>query len=289
MRAIGRRANRSRRFSWPIVLACALGATACASTRYVYQPTEQVSATVQGLPAARYAIPPELPEGTLRIASFGVRELQTADPAGGTRRLRMLLVRMIVENNGSDQPFSIDTRSQLLELAGEGSSRAAYVNGAIAGAPLLSIGKGQKAALDLYYPLPEPLQSESHLADFDLLWQVGAGTRMVNGRTSFERLRVEPPEDWYYSAGWGPYWWYDPFWGDFAFYHHPYWHYVGPPYPVYHYPVYHSPAYGYPVYRHPVYPPAPRVAPPPPPPRAAPPPAPPAPHAAPPPAPPPRH
>ena len=35
---------------------------------------------------------------------------------------------MVVTNDGDDVPWQIDTREQLAEIAGEGRSRALYVN-----------------------------------------------------------------------------------------------------------------------------------------------------------------
>ncbi|WP_437600706.1 hypothetical protein WMF28_03945 [Sorangium sp. So ce590] len=54
-----------------------LGMAACASQqRFYHQPEEQASARIAGRPAARYTIPPEQPRGDVRVATFGVPEIE---------------------------------------------------------------------------------------------------------------------------------------------------------------------------------------------------------------------
>src|SRR5689334_15189870 len=64
-----------------IVLAgAALGLTAC-EPMYVYRPAvSTTAATIAGLPASYYEVPPEAPRGHVRIATMGFAEIQ---PRGG--------------------------------------------------------------------------------------------------------------------------------------------------------------------------------------------------------------
>src|SRR5262245_45968948 len=79
----------------------------CSSAdKFLYSPSEQASATVDGYPAARYAIPPERPVGTVLVASPGVVDMKF----DGNVKTRMLSVRMIVANNQDDAVWKIDTR-----------------------------------------------------------------------------------------------------------------------------------------------------------------------------------
>src|SRR5262245_31046046 len=129
-----------------------LGLAACASsTPYVYTP-ERASVNVDGMPGADHAIPPEAPEGDVRVASFGVTELA---PAPGAAQIPVLQVRMIVSNNGDPTPWSIDTRAQEIEIQGEGRSAPLYVNGDQPGspAPQITVGEREQKTLDFYFPL----------------------------------------------------------------------------------------------------------------------------------------
>lgn len=201
-----------------VVLAGALG---CGSG-YVYTP-ESANATVAGMPASRTEIPQEKPEGAIEVTSYGVTQLhrdQATIPA--------LHIRAIVTNDGDDTPWTLDTTQQLVEIPGEGQSRAMYVNGDVGTLPNVMIARHERRVLDFYFPLPDTIKSDSHLPRFDLLWQVKTSARTVASRTSFERVDTEPEVAyepamaWPLWAGYGPYWWYDPFYPRMVFLHvHP--------------------------------------------------------------------
>jgi len=190
----------------------------CASTQYVYSPEENATARVQGHPAALYQIPPEAPEGTVRVATLGIAKLALARPEGYVH-VRALHVRMVVDDNG-DEPWTFDTREQIAVLPGRGQSRAAWVSSSIGQPPLVQIPPGASATLDLYYPLPRAMQDASEIPGVQVVWRVQTPQRVVAERTSFERLKVEPAPTPAYAWGtgwWGP-GWYDPFWPDYTFY-----------------------------------------------------------------------
>lgn len=202
--------------------AGALLVAACAET-YVYRPTENVSATVEGRAAARYDVPPEQPRGEVRVASFGVATFENGDG-----EVRVLHVRMVVENN-SGAPWTVDTRQQIASIPGAGDSRPAWASTSGAGRlPVIQVPAGGKRTLDLFYPLPEDMQKESRIPEFDFVWRVQTDTRLIAERTPFDRLRVEPLYasgyyGWggFYGPGWGPSWWYDPYWPSWSFYRRP--------------------------------------------------------------------
>jgi len=209
-------------FGGSVALAMMLG---CSSDKYLYSPAEQATATMDGLPAGRYAIPPEQPLGTVVIASPGVVELKFSDGV----KTRMLSVRMTVTNNSDDVPWKIDTREARIVLPGGGESAPAYVNTDGQELPVVEVARGHKRALDLYYPLPAEAKDEKHVPEFDFKWQVHTSNRTVAERTPFDRLELEPayaaPN---YAWGFAPYWWYDPFWPGATYAY-------GPPY-VYRHP-----------------------------------------------------
>jgi hypothetical protein len=200
-----------------IVIAGMLG---CAgSSNYVYAP-DTANATVAGLPAARTEIPPERPQGSIEVTSYGLTSLRqdnTSVPA--------LQVRAIVTNDGDPTPWTLDTTKQMVEIPGEGWSRAIFVNADVGTLPNVTISQRERRVLDFYFPLPDTVRDESHLPRFDLLWQIDTPARTVASRTSFDRVDKEPevayatPTPWPVWAGYGPYWWYDPFYPRTVFIH----------------------------------------------------------------------
>jgi hypothetical protein len=198
---------------------------ACAgNSSYVYQP-DTANATAAGLPATRTPIPQEKPQGAIEVVSYGVTDLRR-----DAMTIPALHVRAIVTNDGDDTPWTLDTTQQLVEIPGEGKSRAIFVNADIGTLPNVTIGKRERRVLDFYFALPDTIHKASQLPRFDLLWQVNTPERVVASRTSFERVDREPADvadapttAWPLWAGWGPYWWYDPFYPRVVFVHaHPY-------------------------------------------------------------------
>jgi hypothetical protein len=193
-----------------LILALALGAVACTTSDYIYEPAEHANARVEGVQAADYAIPPENPAGDIRLATFGISEI-TPQGAPDGAKLKALHLRAIIANN-SDQTWTFDTREQRLTLADRGESRAAFAT-ADAGTPppTVEIAPKGKRTVDLFFPMPRDLQNESKLPAFDALWTVHTAATTVLQRTPFERLAIKPPA--YYEYGWS-YWGGSPYWFD---------------------------------------------------------------------------
>jgi hypothetical protein len=127
-------------------------------------------------------------------------------------------VRVVVANNDDRGPWQMDTREQVAALDGYGQSRPAFAEASVGPAPIVTIAPGTNATVDLYYPLPEAMQKASEVPHFELLWRVHTPEMPVAERTSFERVKLEPPPYTYYAWewGWGPSW-YDPFWPDYTY------------------------------------------------------------------------
>jgi hypothetical protein len=189
------------------VLLGGIGLAACDEPSYIYRPAvSTTSATVNGLPASYYTIPPEAPRGNVRIVTMGFAEIQ---PQGSAEQLRALHVRMVVANN-SDASWYVDTREQHAVLPEGGESRPAYATVDHGAPPVVEIPPRGERTIDLFYPLPAQVQKESALPSFAMLWQVNTNTRAVVDRTPFERqeLITDVYPDYY---DWrGPYW-YDPY------------------------------------------------------------------------------
>jgi hypothetical protein len=210
------------------------GLAGCAgNSQYMYEPNT-ANATTAGLPAARTPIPQEQPQGAIEVASYGVTDLQR-----DSTTIPSLHVRAVVTNDGDETPWMFDTSQQMVEIPGEGKSRAMWVNTDVGTLPNVVIGKGERRVLDFYFPLPDSMQKAAQIPQFDLLWQVKTAARTVASRTSFDRVDREPNDAVYADAGWplwagyGPYWWYDPWYPGWGFYHvRPYVVYRGGHHPV---------------------------------------------------------
>jgi hypothetical protein len=206
----------------PAVLALgALSLFAC-ENHYVYAPATNTGADVAGRPASQVSIPPEAPRGDVRVATFGISELE-AQGKSDEPKVQSLHLRMIVANN-SAAPWTVDTRAhtraQKLVLPDRGESGPAFAS-ADAGTPppLVTIPAGGKRTIDLFFPLPEDMAKASQLPAFDAVWTVQTDARPVTERIPFERLQVEPAYagayDWDY---WGAPYWYDPLYYPHAWY-----------------------------------------------------------------------
>jgi hypothetical protein len=190
---------------------------------------------VSGLPAARYAIPPERPQGEVLVVSTGITEIKPNNvPA------RALFARVIVTNNSDESTWQLDTRKQAVAF-GNDRIPPKYVNTFGQPLPIVEIPKGEKRTIDFYFPLPPEMETNGDLPQFDLTWNVETGTRAIAERTSFDRFQVEPYPYYgypyygypyysypyygypYYGWGYGPYWGASFYYG--GYYGHPYYGY----------------------------------------------------------------
>ncbi|HVV85377.1 MAG TPA: hypothetical protein VHE35_20090 [Kofleriaceae bacterium] len=187
-----------------------------ATAGYIYSPQGATTWT-DGYPATTVAVPPEAPQGSVTVTSFGMVQI-TPD---GSNPIDVLQVRMTVSNDGDDTPWTVSTSDQLVEIVGEGRSGPIYVNTDAPSAPAIPIARRERRVFDLYYPLPANFGTEA-LPAFDFLWQVNTAARPYASRTRFERIETQPPTygDVVLYSGWGPYWWYDPFYPRRVFVHH---------------------------------------------------------------------
>jgi hypothetical protein len=212
-----------------LALAAALGGlllTGCAESAYLYRPAGQAAATVGGVPAASYDIPPGQAAGTVRVASLGVTELAIDDAS-----VPVVRARMTVTNSSDDAGWELDTSDVQADF-GAGKQRPAFANAAGSELPLITIPRGQERTVDLFYRLPEATPDADSLPAFELDWKVKTGTVEVAGSTSFERTEVDDSV----ATGapvavmYAPYWWYDPLfysrpmyigapWGERPWYH----------------------------------------------------------------------
>jgi hypothetical protein len=195
-----------------LVSGCATSvAYAPPEREYGYRPSAISLTDMNGFAAAVYPLPPERPEGELRVVSFGFTAMQAAH---GAPSFPTLHVRVIASNNGDPTVWRLDTRQVLLAVPGLGDVAALYVNSDQGSMPLLSVPRGERRTVDFYFPLPRPVTAPDGLPGFDLRWQVQTGTRLVAERTMFQRVELpraipmQPATE--LVIGWGPFWWFPP-------------------------------------------------------------------------------
>jgi hypothetical protein len=190
----------------------ALAVAGCAH-EYAYVPVDAAGA---GMPAARYPIPPEAPQGEVYVTSFGFTQMDVAEG----RSAEMMHARLVAVNGGG-VPWTVDGRAQQLAVApGMAPLQPAYINtdtGMNPG-PVYVVPPAQRRVLDLYYALPAPLDQPLQLGGFELQWRIDVAGRPVAGRTPFQRFEGAPPAGYgpypdyvFVGLGWGPAWWYGPY------------------------------------------------------------------------------
>jgi hypothetical protein len=187
-----------------------------AGTSYVYAPEGAKLET--GSLSTEFKIPPEEPKGDVRVQSNGITEIE----AGG-RKIPVVQIRLTVANNSDTTPWTVDTREQLLDIPRAGRATPMFANTDRGTGPVLTVPRLDQRIIDLYFPLPTGVHDAKDLENFDLLWQVHTGPRLVAERTSFDRISIEPEVTTDLYAGWGPYWWYDPYYPSYSYlYSRPY-------------------------------------------------------------------
>jgi hypothetical protein len=166
-------------------------------------------------------MPPDAPVGELELASYGL--VDVGSQAGSAGPLRALHLRMTLVDHGPT-PWTVDTRDQRIDVEGYGASVAAFAS-ADAGTrpPLVVVPPGGVRVIDLFFPLPDALQSDENLPSVDAIWSVEVDGRVVSERTPFDAIAVQPVEtydpafDYGPEYYWGPPYWYNPYYASFGF------------------------------------------------------------------------
>lgn len=186
---------------------------ACGSTNYAFVPANGPSASLDGRPAAGYAIGAQPPTGDLRVASWGVEDLSPNDGSGQT--ISALHVRVLVTNPGGPA-WTLDTREQGMSLQGRGSSTPAFATanpGDGSSPPVLTIAPQSTRLVDLFFPLPDDAQSPGSIPAFETTTRIHVGAALIAQVTPFARIETDDV-DTYQPVGTYAYWdspfWYNP-------------------------------------------------------------------------------
>ena len=172
------------------LILVALTTAGCSAT-YAYVPaTNAPPATLYGHAAADYAIPPQAPRGDLRVASYGIEPLS---PEGADdESVGALHIRLSIANK-SDQPWTLDTREQQAALEGRATSTPAFASASpgVGSPPIVTIAPNSTRLVDVFFPLPEDMQSASAVPAFRFTSTVHTDAGPVSETTPFDRIETD--------------------------------------------------------------------------------------------------
>jgi hypothetical protein len=150
-------------------------------------PPEEVETTIPTTltlqPAAEYPIPPQAPQGQLRLAIAGVTKLKS--PNHEWSSVRALRLDLAIDNR-SDQVWVLNPDQQIGVLNGtlhEPPISAEANNGVRLG--VIAVPPHSSLRVNLYYPVPESVASANSLRSFDVEWRVESDHHVVAERTLF--------------------------------------------------------------------------------------------------------
>src|ERR1019366_6047080 len=172
------------------LILVALTTAGCSAT-YAYVPaTNAPLTTLYGHAASDYAIPPQAPRGDLRVASYGIEPLS---PEGADdESVGALHIRLSIANK-SDQPWTLDTREQQAALEGRATSTPAFAarSPGVGSPPIVTIAPNSTRLVDVFFPLPEDMQSASAVPALRFTSTVHTDAGPVSETTPFDRIETD--------------------------------------------------------------------------------------------------
>jgi hypothetical protein len=199
----------TRKLRWASLAV--VGLASCANT-YFYSP-DNATVVRAGQPATVQKIPRSGPsQGKVEIASKGI----VTTRASNGQDVHALHVRLIVDNEQSNVPWTLDTHQQWVLIESGNMRLTPIMVGSDLGAlPTVQVARRERKTFDLFYPLPPGHDTADDLRAFVFQWQVGTEGGTVAGSTHINRM-VEDiayagPPYYSWSPYWSPYWWYDPY------------------------------------------------------------------------------
>jgi hypothetical protein len=168
-------------------LLLAVVQVACLRTATEYRPVG-VAAGDSITPS--YELPSAAPKGTLRVVTFGGERL----PVGPGAPEVYLHLRLVAENDSDASAWVLDPNEQLLTFNGQ-TLPPSYSRASGAG-PVLSLERGERGFLDVYFPLPELDPARVSLA-----WRLRRGGEVLAELTSFDRVSGRTDDYFDYDTG----------------------------------------------------------------------------------------
>ena len=171
---------------------------ACVSHSHNYGPIGTGVPNSAGPLAAEAFYPVNVDDGkgSLRLRSQGVVDLR----AKGTQERRPALhMSAVLANTNGEQTWSFEPREQIVIFPDHGQVAAIALN---PNSFDLEIKPGESRTVELYFPIPNGLDSELH--EFDVKWNVSVGKRAVSESTTFakRRERMQAHDSFGMGSGW---------------------------------------------------------------------------------------
>ena len=152
-----------------LLLALFLGG--CATEDYRYVPADHRASSMK---EAIYNEPKNDPSGSVRIEYVGVEKSPDS-----------IHLKLVASNHSPSGVWRIDSSSFFVAFPDGVKS---YV--AKAEPTKLQIPSGALLGMDLYFPLPSDIKSESQVPEFDFHWSAQAIGKNVQETTAFDRVRI---------------------------------------------------------------------------------------------------
>ena len=164
---------------------------ACAYQQYRYVPTEHAATLSTDHTEAVYQEPAEKPSGSMRVQYAGIEDL-----VSGTDQSKVpaLHLRLVASNSAESGNWNLSSRDTFVSFP-DGVRAEAVISKPAS----LSVGPGELRGMDLYFTLPEKLNSSGKLPEFDFHWQVQAINQNIAETTGFDR--VKDPDVYAYREG----------------------------------------------------------------------------------------
>jgi hypothetical protein len=216
------------RIAFLFLAISALGAIGCGTTTTLaYVPATNATSAIYDHAASGYAIPPQAPQGEIRVASYGIEQLTPGEAPD--QHVGSLHVRLQVLNNSPKQ-WVLDTREQQLTIEGRATSTPAFASASPdpdSVPPVVAIAPHGSRLIDVFYPLPPDMQSAEKIPAFQFTSKVYTDQGPIAEVTPFQRVEVEgdtayayddsvPPED-YNPYVYGYDYWDSPFYYNSAY------------------------------------------------------------------------
>lgn len=198
------------RFSPIVLLGFMLLAAACTSPSYRYVPKEAAQpAQETSNNEVAYSVPPNAPEGTVRIRSMGIVDLKRQ---GEEQRTPAFHVRATLAKTSGDNPWSFNIREQALFFPNQGPTPPLFANSNSKNLPSFQVKTGEVRAIDLYFPLPGNVESDKDIPEFNFKWVIHPDSQILTETTQFQRapLQAQYPTAYPYDpypVGYGSLWW----------------------------------------------------------------------------------
>jgi uncharacterized membrane protein YgcG len=188
-------------------------AVASCGVQYANEPVTNAPAPIARKAAVEYAIPPNAPQGSAQIASYGLAEIT---PENAPTEMQQALHLRVILTDHAATPWSFDTTEQRVKLSdGEVLAPAFASTNRGTPPPLVGADDYDHRVVDLFFLLPPTFQNTDSVPPFDALWRVNTSAGVIVEQTPFDALSIEPDdvagERWDYYGG-DNYYWGGPYW-----------------------------------------------------------------------------